>query len=608
MSLRFFFESPSAPGSYDIGQQGGVMPRDLWFSGTFNGALRDFTSVKDYVLVGDPDDGASFERAILDTPGAGNRVSINVPFDAYLLGSIVATQGKAVHFVADAGASFDNFTNLNGKLHRPQRITGDTFGTHDAGCLFAVMAHCGDAEAQVLGISNDNQLAITTDRDSVAFYAQNTCPAKFFETTGTTYTATTLVSTTGIDIRRLKVGMLIDTLHSPKYSARLQSWSADGKTFNVSGWYQQGNQAAGQVPPNGTHAVVNVITKVWALNANVEVQAASYGSSATGFELGVVNNKAAWAPGSREVWGFDAVNLGSFRCEAAFIARNDFYYGFTARGAFKACFHTGGSGLVADYGLFMELAHPYPIMYAPAGTQKFAMTQDGSLEIGNISAATTPYIDFRSSGLAADYDARIIASGGTSTNGQGTLTFTAASIALTGFVTAPTVAVDTNDARLATTAFYANQAGSEAPLADGAAAAGTSLMFSRQDHVHPSTINGTFTAAKFVATGGTGGTCFESTLANAGIELGSVSSANTPYLDFHSSGNNIDYDVRIASSGGTGTIGQGALTISCGSFELAGIATTTTAPAAGSAGALPATPAGYSTITINGTARKVAYY
>ncbi|MDW9228632.1 hypothetical protein C7S15_3229 [Burkholderia cepacia] len=36
--------------------------------------------------------------------------------------------------------------------------------------------------------------------------------------------------------------------------------------------------------------------------------------------------------------------------------------------------------------------------------------------------------------------------------------------------------------------------------------------------------------------------------------------------------------------------------------------TTTTAPAAGGAGALPATPAGYATVTIGGTARKFPYY
>lgn len=37
-------------------------------------------------------------------------------------------------------------------------------------------------------------------------------------------------------------------------------------------------------------------------------------------------------------------------------------------------------------------------------------------------------------------------------------------------------------------------------------------------------------------------------------------------------------------------------------------ATTTTAPAAGGAGALPATPTGYATMTIGGTVRKLAYY
>lgn len=34
----------------------------------------------------------------------------------------------------------------------------------------------------------------------------------------------------------------------------------------------------------------------------------------------------------------------------------------------------------------------------------------------------------------------------------------------------------------------------------------------------------------------------------------------------------------------------------------------TTAPAAGGAGALPATPLGYLSVLINGTARKIAYY
>lgn len=46
-----------------------------------------------------------------------------------------------------------------------------------------------------------------------------------------------------------------------------------------------------------------------------------------------------------------------------------------------------------------------------------------------------------------------------------------------------------------------------------------------------------------------------------GIELGSTGTTNLPFVDFHSSGNNIDYDVRIIASGGTSTVGQGGLSI-----------------------------------------------
>jgi hypothetical protein len=60
-----------------------------------------------------------------------------------------------------------------------------------------------------------------------------------------------------------------------------------------------------------------------------------------------------------------------------------------------------------------------------------------------------------------------------------------ASPAFTGTPTAPTQAADNNSTRIATTAFVVGQAGTAAPLVNGTAAAGTSLRFARQDHVHP---------------------------------------------------------------------------------------------------------------------------
>jgi len=66
-----------------------------------------------------------------------------------------------------------------------------------------------------------------------------------------------------------------------------------------------------------------------------------------------------------------------------------------------------------------------------------ALNANVGFEIGYTGgAATTPFIDFHSGATAIDYDSRIIANGGNGTNGQGTLTYTAATNTFTGTVTA----------------------------------------------------------------------------------------------------------------------------------------------------------------------------
>lgn len=57
-----------------------------------------------------------------------------------------------------------------------------------------------------------------------------------------------------------------------------------------------------------------------------------------------------------------------------------------------------------------------------------------------------------------------------------------------------------------------------------------------------------------------------STCANTGIELGS-NTVNTPYIDFHSSANSVDYDSRIIASGGTSSAGNGTLAVQSSLFQ-----------------------------------------
>lgn len=58
------------------------------------------------------------------------------------------------------------------------------------------------------------------------------------------------------------------------------------------------------------------------------------------------------------------------------------------------------------------------------------------------------------------------------------------------------------------------------------------------------------------------------TAVNAAVEHGSTTQANSPYIDFHSSGNAIDYDARLIASGGSTAVGQGTLTVMAAAFAI----------------------------------------
>jgi hypothetical protein len=96
--------------------------------------------------------------------------------------------------------------------------------------------------------------------------------------------------------------------------------------------------------------------------------------------------------------------------------------------------------------------------------------------------------------------------------------------AFTGVPTAPTAAVNTSTTQLATTAFVTGQAGTAVPIVDGTGTPGVSLLYARQDHVHPTdssraplnnpVFTGIATSPAFV----TGGTTFTASgCSNSGL-------------------------------------------------------------------------------------------
>lgn len=421
----------------------------------------EIISVKDFLAKGDgvTDDSAAFSAAAKAVTAKDISPSVYapvphsqycevlVPAGTYLLSSLIDVGGRTVTWVADAGATFINSANLNGRIFR-QGIRNNNVmqhGTLDGACSFSVSANRGaEAPAQVLGVISPDQIATYMDRDSVGLHAENYAPAILATTSTGTYTANSVTFGTALtadQVKKLRVGMIIDTKHTPtKYSGIVTGWAANGTSITVEGWYLVDGSSASHskvTPANGTGVNINPFTKAWAMNANVFIDANSHAVAAVGLELGVSNEKFDYDPvtDTWHTWCYDAITLGSKRCETAYMQRGYYYKGYESRGATGYGF-TGknANGIWPSVAMFHSQANSdYQLLFQPdvyGNKTSFAVKKDGSVEMGRIDAAATVTLDLHSSGNDIDYDARISATGGTTTNGGGTMTLAATSINL----------------------------------------------------------------------------------------------------------------------------------------------------------------------------------
>ena len=393
-------------------------------------------SVSDYGAVGDgvTDDTNAFSNAAQARTGAvtytdngilrANCVFVTIPDGNYVLSSRIDTGGREVVWVADRGAKILNPENLNGDLLREgQRIMSAPYGNEDSATGFAVRLYPSGSDfnsaAEVLGVTNETDISIYTDRDAVSFFADVLAPPPTLTLTSATYTATTVIPASTIseaNRRLLRKGMIIDTAHSPtKYSGFITGWAANGSSITVEGWYlANGTVQSASTPPGSATAYVNPFTKVWAHNANVLMDADSHAVAMTGFELGLVDNKeasTAASGGSHYVWGFDAVNLGTYKVQSFFVARGSGFVGLRVDDADTGLYYTGGTNVFDSY----------------ISNQRSALLRaDGTMELGKQNTAATWYADIHTSGnneSVNDYNARIQVSGGTTTDGSATVTF-----------------------------------------------------------------------------------------------------------------------------------------------------------------------------------------
>jgi hypothetical protein len=264
--------------------------------------------------------------------------TIYVPPGTYTISSEVNTGGVDVTWILADGALIANYQFLNGRVMRDgRRVNKITYGIGDFAAGYSVRVNAPlEGGAEVMGFTAASQIGSYPTRDSVGFYVDNTAPAPIatIANSGTTYTSTAIlfsIALTAAQLAQMRSGMIFNTAHATTYwSGFITAWAANQIT--VSGWYKSDGSGA-STPTNGTGGYANPTTKIWAHNANVTIGAGTITAAAAGFELGILNNSnnPGGPGGAPLMWGYDCVNLGTYPCEVAHIARGGsagFYYGF----------------------------------------------------------------------------------------------------------------------------------------------------------------------------------------------------------------------------------------------------------------------------------------
>ena len=212
-----------------------------------------------------------------------------------------------------------------------KRNNENTFGTYENAAVESIIANHEGQRPEVLGIrlEDDHILATYTNRDSVASYHSNRSRKPSYNIDNVTYTVNSVTVPHGIDLSKIKNGMIIDTKHNPKFSGFIVG--VVGQKILVNNWYEMWNTTKGQVPSGTTGILVDPMTTPFVDNSNLYLAAEDDALDGVVFEGGIINEKA-----DNIGKAFNAVSLGTKSPEVGFKttgARSPFLQGFNAHNA-----------------------------------------------------------------------------------------------------------------------------------------------------------------------------------------------------------------------------------------------------------------------------------
>ena len=231
---------------------------------------------------------------------------------------LVALQGQLAETVEDVELAHSKI----------KRNNENTFGTYENAAVESIIANDESSRPEVLGISleNDHMLATYTNRDSVASYRSNRTRKPTYSIDNVVYTVNSVTVPYGIDLSKIKKGMIIDTKHNPKFSGFIVG--VEGQKILINNWYKVGNTSKWQVPSGTTGILVDPMTTPWVDNANLYLDAEDDSLDGVVSEMGIINQKA-----DNIGKGVNVVSLGTKSPEVGFKTTggsSPFIQGFNA--------------------------------------------------------------------------------------------------------------------------------------------------------------------------------------------------------------------------------------------------------------------------------------
>ena len=173
------------------------------------------------------------------------------------------------------------------------KITRPTKKFFDDACV--VNINNTGKQAEVCGFRTPSDVSSYADRDSIILYIDNELPScVILEVVNFTSNSVQVVG----DTSSVEIGMVIDCMNQSELDPFNQTTKfsgivteVNGQTIKVSGWYQQGNKAEGQVP-NKNRIIINPITKGWCINSNLFLKSDSFAWGGNLAEFGLWNKKS----------------------------------------------------------------------------------------------------------------------------------------------------------------------------------------------------------------------------------------------------------------------------------------------------------------------------